>query len=74
MSNENNKAMTQKLTSTQEKLIEEIQKSSCQFVYRKFMSKEEIKAAESLVKLDIFYKSKPAEKNATIAYFSWKKY
>ena len=66
--------MTQQLTPAQEKFIDELQKSSCQFVYRKFMSKEEIKTAEGLVKLGFVYKSKPAEKNATIAYFAWRKY
>jgi hypothetical protein len=38
-------------------------------VYRKFMTSEEIKICNYLVKLNFLYKSYPSEQNATIAYF-----
>jgi hypothetical protein len=48
-------------------LINEI--TRCGFVYRKFLSAEEIKICNSLVKLGYLYKSKPSERGATIAFY-----
>jgi hypothetical protein len=38
-------------------------------VYRKFMTTDEVKICNKLLKEDMLYKSKPDEKNATIAFF-----
>ena len=57
-----------KLTPAEDTLIKEILKSG--FIYRKFLSKEDITLANKLVARNILYKSKPAERNATIAYYS----
>lgn len=51
------------------KILSEIEKSSHGFVYRKFISTDEIKLCNKLVKEDLLYKSYPDEKNATIAFF-----
>lgn len=48
-------------------LINEI--ARCGFVYRKFLSKEEIRICNKLVKLGCLYKGKPYENNATIAFY-----
>jgi hypothetical protein len=48
-------------------LINEIERSG--FIYRKFLSKDEIKLANSLVKEGLLYKGYPNEKGATIAFF-----
>lgn len=50
------------------KLLTEIEKSRAG-VYRKFMDSEEIKICNKLVKMGLLYKSKPDEKNATLAFF-----
>jgi ribosomal protein S8 len=49
------------------KILNEIENSS--WVYRKFMSSDEIKICNKLVKDGFIYKAKPDEKNATIAFF-----
>jgi len=49
-------------------ILTEIEKSPFG-VYRKFMSINEIKICNKLVKKNFLYKSKPDEKNATIAFF-----
>ena len=54
------------------KILKEIEFSSWG-VYRKYMSNDEIKLCDKLVKDDYLYKSKPDEKNATIAFFYYKK-
>ncbi len=50
------------------KILTEIERSSSG-VYRKFMTTDEVKICNKLVKEDILYKGKPDEKNATIAFF-----
>jgi len=50
------------------KILTEIE-SSPSGVYRKFMSTDEVKICNKLVKIGMLYKSKPDEKNATIAFF-----
>ena len=50
------------------RLLLEINKSSAG-VYRKFMTTDEVKICNKLVKEDMLYKGKPSEKNATIAFF-----
>jgi hypothetical protein len=50
------------------KILTEIESSSSG-VYRKFMTTDEVKICNKLVKEDMLYKSKPDEKNATIAFF-----
>jgi hypothetical protein len=49
-------------------ILTEIESSSSG-VYRKFMTADEVKICNKLVKEDILYKAKPDEKNATIAFF-----
>ena len=49
------------------RLLNEIEISK--FVYRKFMNSDEIKLCNQMVKEGLLYKSKPDEKNATIAFF-----
>jgi hypothetical protein len=50
------------------KILTEIESSSSG-VYRKFMTIDEVKICNKLVKEDMLCKSKPDEKNATIAFF-----
>lgn len=50
------------------KILTEIEGSSSG-VYRKFMSSEEIRLCNQLVKEGMLYKGKPDEKGATIAFF-----
>ncbi len=50
------------------KILTEIESSSSG-VYRKFMTTDEVKICNKLVKEDMLYKAKPDEKNATIAFF-----
>jgi hypothetical protein len=50
------------------KILTDIESSSSG-VYRKFMTTDEIKLCNKLVKDDMLYKGKPDEKNATIAFF-----
>ena len=50
------------------KILAEIESSSSG-VYRKFMTTDEIKICNKLVKDDMLYKGKPDEKNATIAFY-----
>ena len=50
------------------KILTEIESSSSG-VYRKFMTTDEIKLCNKLVKDDMLYKGKPDEKNATIAFY-----
>ena len=50
------------------KILTEIESSSSG-VYRKFMTTDEIKICNKLVKDDMLYKGKPDEKNATIAFY-----
>lgn len=50
------------------KILTEIGNSSSG-VYRKFMTDDEIKLCNNLVKDGMLYKGKPAEKNATIAFY-----
>ena len=54
------------------KILTEIESSSSG-VYRKFMTTDEIKLCNKLVKDGMLYKGKPDEKNATIAFFITKK-
>lgn len=49
-------------------LLKEVERSSWG-VYRKFLSSDEIKICNKLVKKGMLYKAKPDEKNATIAFF-----
>jgi predicted transcriptional regulator len=49
-------------------ILREIERSEYG-IYRKFMTTEEIKICNKLVKDDILYKGKPDEKNSTIAFF-----
>lgn len=50
------------------KILTEIESSSSG-VYRKFMTTDEIKICNKLVKDDMLYKGKPDEKNATISFY-----
>jgi hypothetical protein len=50
------------------KILTEIESSSSG-VYRMFMTTDEVKICNKLVKEDMLYKAKPDEKNATIAFF-----
>lgn len=50
------------------KILTEIERSPSG-IYRKFMTTDEIKICNKLVKDGILYKGKPDEKNATIAFF-----
>jgi len=50
-------------------MLDELETSLSGFVYRKFLSTEEIKACNRLVKKGKLTKGKPLETNATIAYF-----
>lgn len=50
------------------KILTEIENSPSG-IYRKFMTTDEIKICNKLVKDDILYKGKPDEKNATIAFY-----
>jgi hypothetical protein len=54
------------------KILIEIESSSSG-IYRKFMTTDEIKICNKLVKDDMLYKGKPDEKNATIAFYITKK-
>ena len=50
------------------KVLREIESSSSG-IYRKFMTADEIRICNKLVKDGMLYKGKPDEKNATIAFF-----
>ena len=50
------------------KILTEIESSSSG-IYRKFMTSDEIKLCNKLVKDGMLYKAKPDEKNATIAFY-----
>ena len=50
------------------KILEEIENSSSG-VYRKFLTTNEIKICNKLVKEKLLYKGKPDERNSTIAFF-----
>lgn len=49
-------------------LMTEIENSKAG-VYRKFLSKEEVKLCNDMVKKGFLTKGKPSEKNATIAFY-----
>ena len=55
--------------NNEEKMMHELETTSGGFVYRKFLSTEEIKACNRLVKKGKLNKGYPCEKNATVAYF-----
>ncbi len=55
------------MTPEEQELYNEIERS--EFVYRKFLSKEEIKICNRMVKSGHLFKGLPDEGGATIAYF-----
>lgn len=50
------------------KLLDEIE-GSPSGIYRKFMTLEEIKLCNTLVKDNLLYKGKPDDKNATVSFY-----
>jgi hypothetical protein len=55
------------MNSDEQELYNEIERSG--FIYRKFLSKREIKICNKMVKSGHLFKGLPDEGNATIAFF-----